>query len=105
MKPLMSRTVLFLLLVCGMSSASSAQGTGSAMRKAEERQMTEDTSPRAQYNRSVKEANAAYAEAVGECRRMASRQRASCMQEAKSNLKGDLDAARAQAGPAAGARR
>lgn len=105
MNPIMSRTILFLLLACGMSSASFAQGTGSAMRRAEQRQMMEDTSPGAQYNRSVREANAAYADAVRECNRMASRQRASCMQEAKSTLKGDLDAARAQAGPAAGAHR
>jgi len=43
----------------------------SAMRMAQERQMMEDTSPRDQYNRSVKEANAAYAEALRECSRMA----------------------------------
>lgn len=103
--PINLRTASFLLLACGIASASYAQGTSSALRRAEERQGMEDTSPRAQYNRSVKEANAAYAEAASECSRMARRQRASCMQDAKSNLKSDLDAARAQAGPAAGARR
>ena len=105
MNTLIPRLTLFMLLACSILSASSAQGTADVMRKAEERQMTEDTSPRAQYNRSVKEANAAYAEAAKECRRMAAGQRASCMREAQSNLKSDLASARAQAGPAAGTRR
>lgn len=51
--------------------AAGIQHCTSAMRMAQERQMMEDTSPRDQYNRSVKEANAAYAEAVRECSRMA----------------------------------
>lgn len=92
------RLALFLLLACGSLSISSAQGTDSAMRRAEQRQMTEDMSPRAQYNRSVKEAHAAYAEAVKECGRMRSAEKTSCMKEAKTNMQSDLASARSQMG-------
>ena len=92
------RLTLFLLLACGSLSVSAAQGSDRAMRAAEQRQMTEDMSPRAQYNRSVKEAHAAYAEASKECGRMRSRDKTSCMQEAKTNLNNDLAAARSQMG-------
>jgi hypothetical protein len=93
-----SRLTLFLLLACGSLSVSAAQGSDSAMTSAERRQMTEDMSPRAQYNRSVKEAHAAYADAVKECGRMRSGEKTSCMQEAKTNLKNDLASAREQMG-------
>lgn len=99
------RTTLVMMLACGYLSASFAQGMESAMRRAEERQMIEEPGPRAQYNRAVKEANAAYGEAIRECGRMASKQRASCMQEARANLKDDLASARAQSGQGAGMRR
>lgn len=99
------RITLVMLLAFSYLPASFAQGMDSAMRRAEERQMMEETGPRAQYGRAVKEANAAYAEAVRECGRMASKQRASCMQEARGNLKDDLASARAQAGQGANMRR
>ena len=92
------RLSLLLLLASSSGLACAAQGTGDAMRRAEERQMVEDTSPKAQYNRSVKEAHAAYAEASKECGRMRSRDKTSCMQEAKTNLNNDLAAARSQMG-------
>jgi hypothetical protein len=93
-----------LVLACEFSYA--AQEVNSAMRKAEERQMVEESGPKAEYNRSVKEAHAAYAEAVKECGKEARNQRASCMKEAKANLTNDLQYAKSQAGNmGAGSRR
>jgi hypothetical protein len=85
-----------LAFACEFSYA--AQGMDSAMRKAEERQMVEETGPNAEYNRSVKEARAAYADAVKECGKEARKERASCMKDAKANLTSDLDYARSLAG-------
>lgn len=90
------RRITLALTTCGYAAGLSAQGMDNAMRRAEERQMIEEAGPRAEYNRAVKEANAAYAEAVRECGRMASGQRATCMQEARANLQNDLASARAQ---------
>lgn len=97
MNKVIPRCAFFLLLACSALPASAARNSGDAMSRTEERrQMTEDSSPRAAYSRMVKEANAAYAEAVRECGRMAAGQRASCMREAKTNLSGDLASARSQ---------
>lgn len=59
-------------------------------KKAEERQMVEDMSPRGQYRLSQKEANAAYQEALAGCRKMKDADRASCMKEARQNRQADL---------------
>jgi hypothetical protein len=60
----------------------------------EARQMKEDTTPRAHYNTSKKEANAAYNEALKECRSMGRAERSDCMKEAQTNLRNDLAQAR-----------
>jgi len=62
----------------------------------ERRQMTEDFSAKAQYNRSKKEAQAAYAEALKNCKTMSKSERAACKQEAKQNLQSDLSYAKEQ---------
>jgi len=96
------RLSLLLLLASSSGLACAAQGTGDAMRRAEERQMVEDTSPRAQYNRSLKEAHAAYAEALKECGKMRGSEKTSCTKEAKTNLNDDLAYAKSQYGGGAG---
>jgi hypothetical protein len=92
------RLFLALSLVFACEFSYAAQDVNSAMRKAEERQMVEESGPKAEYNRSVKEAHAAYAEAVKECGKQARNQRTSCMKDAKTNLTNDLASAKTQSG-------
>jgi hypothetical protein len=94
------RLFLALPLVFACEFSHAAQGVDSAMRKAEERQMVEESGPKAEYNRSVKEAHAAYAVDVKDCGKQARKERASCMKEAKDNLTNDLTYARTQSGKA-----
>jgi len=99
------RLALVLLLACSTAPAIVAAADDAAMRRAEQRQMMEESGSKAQYNRSVKEANAAYADAARECGRMGARQKSRCMVEARTNLRNDLAAARGKSGDAAGMRR
>jgi hypothetical protein len=58
------------------------------------KQMTEDFSPQAQYKLAMREAQAAYQDAVTNCKSMKGVDRTSCMKEARSNLQADLSTAK-----------
>jgi hypothetical protein len=78
-------------IVMAMTSVSvSAYAAQDAMSRAEARQTVEDRTPQAQYQTSKREANAAYQDALAECKKMRSTERTGCMKEAKSNLQSDL---------------
>jgi hypothetical protein len=55
---------------------------------------TEDKTPAQRYATSRKEAAAAYSDALKDCGRMSSKERAQCQKDAKSNYNNDLAAAR-----------
>jgi hypothetical protein len=78
-----------LLTTCAMltMSANAARDTDS---KTEARQTTSETTPQAQYQMLRKEANAAYREAVAECKKMRGADRTACTKEARMNLRSDL---------------
>lgn len=69
-----------------------------AMSRVESRQLMEDKTPQARYQTSRKEANAAYQEALAECKKMQSGERSGCMKEARSNLQNDLAEAKRSLG-------
>lgn len=56
----------------------------------EARQLTEDFSPQAQYRLATREAQAAYQDAMTNCKTMKGAERNNCMKEARSNLQADL---------------
>lgn len=56
----------------------------------EARQLTEDFSPQAQYRLATREAQAAYQDAVANCKTMKGADRTACMKEAHTNLQADL---------------
>jgi phage gp36-like protein len=85
---------LALLVIAGSAFTFPAYAAQDAMSKAEARQTVEDTSPRAQYNRSTKEAQAAYQEALAGCGKMRGAEKTACTKEAKTNLQNDLAYAR-----------
>jgi hypothetical protein len=90
---------LVLLLIAGSAFTFTAHAAQDSMSKAEARQTVEDTSPRAQYNRARKEAQAAYKEALADCQKMRGAEKTACMKEAKTNLQNDLaDAKKAMSG-------
>lgn len=70
-----------------MPIAVHAQDSG---KKEQARQTVEDMSPRGQYLLSQKEANAAYQEALAECRKMKGADRTLCMKEARQNRQADI---------------
>lgn len=63
-----------------------------------DRQLTENRSPEASFNRSRREAYAAYNEAVKGCKDLSGKDRGACVKDAKSNLRDDLAYARNQFG-------
>lgn len=79
-----------LMMIAGSLSLVSANAATDALRQAEARQLVEDKTPQAQYQTSRKEANAAYQEALVECKKMQGSERSGCMKEARSNLQSDL---------------
>ena len=79
-----------LFVVIGCTLAVTANAARDANSKAEARQTVEETTPQAQYQRSRREANAAYRGAVAECRKMHGADRNACTKEARSNLQSDL---------------
>lgn len=83
----------FLLVISAALTmpVHAAQDTSS---KAEARQSTEDTSPKGQYQTSKKEAEAAYRQALADCKQMRATERKTCMKEAKSNYQADLSEAK-----------
>lgn len=56
----------------------------------EAKQLTEDFSPQAQYRLATREAQAAYQDAVTNCKTMKGAERNSCIKEARTNLQADL---------------
>lgn len=78
------------LLAVGCALAMSAHAAPPAESKVEAQQSTEDMSPRGQYKIAQKEANAAYQQALSDCKKMSKSERAGCMKEAKSNYQSDL---------------
>ncbi|NEX60421.1 hypothetical protein [Noviherbaspirillum galbum] len=74
-----------------MSSTNGMNGAAgnAGMSAVEKRQLSEDFSPQGQYRIATKEAQAAYQDALKECRQSGS-DRNSCMTEAKRNLQSDL---------------
>lgn len=79
-----------LMVIAGSLPLMSAHAATDAMSRAESRQLIEDKTPQTRYQTSSKEANAAYQEAIAECRRMQGGERSECMKEARSNLQNDL---------------
>lgn len=78
---------LFIIVTMLTTPVHAAQDTTS---KAEAQQSTEDLSPREQYQTAKKEADAAYRQALADCRKMRGTERKTCMKEAKSNYQADL---------------
>lgn len=88
--PKCMRQVLPFLLTLGIVLMSPAHAAQNTTGSAEARQSTEDTSPQAQYKRAQREANAAYRQALTDCRKMNKSERSACEKEAKANLQSDL---------------
>ncbi|RJF99154.1 hypothetical protein [Noviherbaspirillum saxi] len=84
-------TMLFATAGISTHAVHAAQD---AMSRAEARQTVEDRTPQAQFQTSKREANAAYQEALAECKKMRGTDRNKCMSEAKTNLQNDLAEAR-----------
>lgn len=66
----------------------------------EAKQMTEDFSPQAQYRLATREAQAAYQDALSNCKTMKGADRSNCMKEARTNLQADLANAKKMRGTA-----
>lgn len=84
---------LALLLIGGGAIAAGDKPTSS-----EARQTTEDTTPRAQYSTSKREAQAAYQEALNDCKKVRGTEKTACMKEARTNLQSDLAEAKKMLG-------
>lgn len=63
---------------------------------AEKQQLVQSFTPQARYNLAKREAQAAYGEAVKECKSMSGAERSSCTKEARANLQQDLAYAKRQ---------
>lgn len=61
-----------------------------------DRWFKEDATAQARYQTSIKEAQAAYKEALNDCRTMKGSERTACLKEASANLQADLAAAKEQ---------
>jgi hypothetical protein len=66
----------------------------------EAKQMTEDFGPQAQARLATREAQAAYQDAVSNCKTMKGSARNNCMKEARANLQADLASAKKMQGGA-----
>lgn len=56
----------------------------------EAKQLSEDFSPQAQYRLATREAQAAYQDAVANCKSMKGTDRSNCIKDARANLQADL---------------
>lgn len=54
----------------------------------------EDKTPQARFQTSMKEVNAAYQEALVECKKKSSPEKSACLQEARKNFQADMAAAK-----------
>lgn len=79
-----------LVFAVGSTILLPAYAVIGASSKAEERQLTEDFSPQAQYRLATREAHGAYQDALTECRKLKGTERKNCMKEACANLQADL---------------
>lgn len=78
-------------------SAAFAQGvvaTSSAEADSPARWFQEDLTPQARFQTSKKEADAAYKEAVIECKQLVSANRSNCLRDARAQLIQDLESAK-----------
>lgn len=79
-----------LLLTSGTMLTMTANAARDADSETEARKTTSETTPQAQYQMLSKEANAAYREAVADCKKMRGADRTACTKEARANLRSDL---------------
>lgn len=86
----------------GMSNDSS-QASPPPVTAAEKQQFVQSFTPQAQYNLSKREANAAYKEALKECKAMERSERSACTKEARATLQQDLSYAKRQMQESSGA--
>jgi len=84
------KLVSSFLFAAGAMLTVSVYAARSADSKVEAQQSTEDTSPQGQYKIAQKEANAAYQQALADCKKMSKSERSGCVKEAKSNYQADL---------------
>lgn len=85
----------FLLVVGSMLVLPSAvYAARHTQDKAEAQQSTEDMSPQGQYKIAKKEADAAYRDALADCKKLSKAERTSCAKEAKANHQADLSQAK-----------
>jgi hypothetical protein len=87
---------IFMLVSCGAVCAT-ANAAGDATPKDEARWSQEDVTPQARYRTLQKEAAAAYRENTSQCKSLAGAERASCLNEAKSNYQKELADAKSRA--------
>ncbi|MGV3740871.1 MAG: hypothetical protein ACO1NO_01005 [Burkholderiaceae bacterium] len=85
----------------GMSNDSSQ--ASAPLTAAEKKQFVQTFTPQAQYNLAKREAHAAYAEALKECKAMERAERSACTKDARSMLQQDLAYAKRQMQESAGA--
>lgn len=71
-------------------SLPSAYAARTAEDRAEAQQSKEDVSPQGQYRIAKKEADAAYQEALTNCKKMSKADRTACMKDAKAAHQADL---------------
>jgi hypothetical protein len=103
MKNLVNKVLLSLLITAGfgMTGAYAASSSAATEDKEAARQTTPDTSPKAAYQRKVKEIRAAHRDNLANCKSMSGAERSSCVKEANQILKSDL--ADAKTGSTSGA--
>ncbi|QDZ27002.1 hypothetical protein [Noviherbaspirillum sp. UKPF54] len=86
------KLVSAMLIVMGgmLVLPPAAQAARSTEERAEAQQSREDMSPQGQYKIAKKEADAAYREALTNCKKMGKADRVACMKDAKANYQSDL---------------
>lgn len=87
------RNISTLLFFVGNAFVGMADAANDQNLSLDARQMTEDFSPKAQYSRSQREAYAAQAEAIKDCKTLSKSERTDCQKAAKQQLKEDLASA------------
>jgi hypothetical protein len=78
-----------LLLIAGTALPAEDKVTAS-----EARQVIEDTTPQQKYNTAKREVQAAYQEALNDCKKMRGSEKTVCTKEAKESRQNDLTEAK-----------